>query len=385
MTRRSLLSNALALACGAGLMPGPAGWARAQPAPALPPDVIARVIAGLPPPPGHPVADRLVALPDWAEHRQWVSQRWTQVSRRLDSMRRWRETELTQSDAASRTLVYPFSGPDFLNAEAMFPDHPKMLFFSLERPGHLPEIDKLDTPQFARLLADVRYALSDIFERNYFITSYMTRQLTSPYLRGSVPIIAVMMALSGYRIQSIQRLDPFPNLTREYTAPPEQRTSNPAARPTVPLRGARIAYESPGRSSRTLDYYSLDATDRALRWYPDFPDLITVTQPATVFIKSASYLLHDNQFSIVRDALMSAGDVIVQDDSGVPYRQLLRRGWAVRLYGVYTDPIPPMGYAAQPDLDAAYRAAAPVPPVDFPFGYGGRIGRSSLIVARRGA
>jgi len=43
-----------------------------------------------------------------------------------------------------------------------------------------------------------------------------------------------------------------------------------------------------------------------------------------------------------------------------------------------------MGYAAQPDLDAAYTAAAPVPTVDFPIGYSGQKGRPSLMVARRG-
>jgi len=35
-----------------------------------------------------------------------------------------------------------------------------------------------------RLLADVRTAVGDLIERNYFITSHMTRQLTTPQLKG---------------------------------------------------------------------------------------------------------------------------------------------------------------------------------------------------------
>ena len=360
--------------------------APAAPAPAarpLAPDVVAQVMAGIAPAAGDPRIDRLVNSDEWRAHRDWVKERWAEVSPRLESMRRWRAAEVPQADAASRTLLYPFSGPDFLNADAMFPTHPRLVFFSLERPGQLPDLARLDATQFARLLADVRYALADIFVRNYFITSYMTRQLTSPYVRGTLPVMAIMMALTGNSIRSVTPLDPFPELSRQYTLPPDDR--EPAQRkPRILLRGVRIEFARTGGPVRSLDYYSLDATDRELQWYPQFLALATSARPATVFIKSASYLLHDNQFLATREALMKAADVIVQDDTGVPFRILRREGWSVRLYGVYTEPVAPLGYAAQPDLEAAYAAAAPVPMVDFPSGYHGQNGRPSLIVARRG-
>ncbi len=80
---------------------------------------------------------------------------------------------------------------------------------------------------------------------------------------------------------------------------------------------------------------------------------------------------------------MATADVVVQDDTGIPYRHLQDGGWAVKLYGVYTPPLKPMRYAAQPDLEAAYRSAGVVPGLDFPFGYHGRDGRSAMLVARR--
>ena len=364
----------------------------AQPAPApvpaarpVTPDVVAQVMAGIAPAAGDPRIDRLVNSDEWRTHRDWVKERWAEVNPRLESMRRWRAAEVPQADAATRTLLYPFSGPDFLNADAMFPTHPRLVFFSLERPGQLPDLTRLDATQFARLLADVRYALSDIFERNYFITSYMTRQLTSPYVKGTVPVMAIMMALTGNSIRSVTPLDPFPDLSRQYLAPPDAHATTQARRkPRIPLRGVRIEFARAGGPVRSLDYYSLDATDKELRWYPQFLEHVTSARPATAFIKSASYLLHDNQFAGTRDALLKAADIIVQDDTGVPYRVFKREGWAVRLYGVYTEPVAPLGYAAQPDLEAAYAAAAPVPTVDFPIGYSGQKGRPSLLVARRG-
>ena len=378
---------ALACVLSLGLLtPDTSAAAPSAPAAAIvpiPADTVARVLAGVPPPPGHPVVDRLVATSEWRAHRDWSQARWAEVNPRLDAMRRWRDAELGTADGGARTLVYPFSGPDFLNAVTLFPGHARSVFFGLERPGRLPELERIDPGGFERLLADVRNALGDLLERNYFITDSMTRQLTTPYVKGTVPVMAVMMVLTGHRIGSIEPLDPFPHLTREYAPSTEGRGTG--ARPRIPMRSVRVAYAGSDGIPRRLDYHSLDATDRALRWYPEFPALLAGTRPATVFLKSASYLLHDRQFTRVREALLQAADVVIQDDTGVPYRHLVREGWSVRLYGVYTPPIAPMGYAAQPDLEAAYRVAAPVPPVDFPFGYSGRLGRSSLIVARRGS
>jgi hypothetical protein len=341
---------------------------------------VAQVLAGVEPAAGDPRIDRIVASAEWQAHRDWVQKRWLQVKARLAAMSRWRETSLALADGDRRTLVYPFSGPDFLNAHAMFPDHAHYVFFSLEKPGALPDLSTLNERQMARLLEDVRVALHDIFERNYFITDYMTRQLATPHMTGAVPLMALMMVLTGHRIVSIEAIDPFPELTREYSAPDAR------SRPKKLLRGARITFaraaDAPGRL-RTLEYFSLDATDRALRWYPEFVDYVGRRQPATGFLKSASYLLHDQQFSQTRELLLKRTDVLVQDDTGIPYRVLTTAGWGVQLFGVYTVPIKPLEYARQPDLEAAFKAAGAVPSIDFPFGYRGKDGRSTLLLARR--
>ncbi len=81
--------------------------------------------------------------------------------------------------------------------------------------------------------------------------------------------------------------------------------------------------------------------------------------------------------------LLKRTDVVVQDDTGIPYRHLSAAGWGVKLYGVYTMPIKPLEYGKQPDLEAAFRTAGPLPALEFPFGYRGRDGRSTLLLARR--
>ena len=164
-----------------------------------------------------------------------------------------------------KTLLYPFSGPDFLNAYIFFPEHGRYVFFSLERPGTLPDLESVTLLQFTRLLQDVRSAFRDIFERNYFITSYMIKQLTTPWIRGTVPVMAVMMVLMNRRLVRIEPLDLFPELTLAYGAPD-------AKRPRVRLRAVRVEFVNPNApGAQQLYYVSLDATDKALEFYPDFP------------------------------------------------------------------------------------------------------------------
>lgn len=337
----------------------------------------ARLLAGVDPAPGDPLIDRLAALDVWKQHRAQMQAQWTQVQARLQAMSQWRSQEVRLEEADARTLLYPFSGPDFLNAHSMFPSHGRYVFFSLENCGTLPDLEALSQRQFSELLESMREALRDIFERNYFITDYMSKQLNGRWVKGSVPVIAAMMALTDQHILRIEPVDLFPELTRAYTEPG-------AARPRKLLRGARIEFAGAGAArTQSLYYFSLDATDKALAFYPEFMHWVGQNQPATAFLKSASYLLHDNQFSQTRQMLLDSADTLVQDDTGVPYRTLRSAGWQIKLYGNYDRPIRSLSYGFQPDLMSAYTQVHTTTPLPFPFGYQWRNGKASLIVATR--
>jgi hypothetical protein len=337
----------------------------------------AQILAGIMPNPVEPALKKFVESDAFKEHHQWMTSNWNQVKGRVQAMDSWRSQEIRLSAARRKNLLYPFSGPDFLNAYTFFPEHSRYVFFSLERPGSLPDMESVTLAQFTKLLQDVRSAFRDIFERNYFITSYMTRQLTTPWVRGTVPVMAVMMALMNRRIVRIEPLELFPDLTQVYDTPD-------AKRPRVLMRAVRIEFTNPSSTGmQQLYYISLDATDRALEFYPDFMTWISQYKPATVLLKSASYLLHDNQFGKTRSMLLEAADVVVQDDTGIPYRFISQNPWQVKLYGRYNRPIRPMSYGYQKDLETAYNSRAEHIPLPFPFGYHWRGQQSGLIIAHR--
>ena len=336
----------------------------------------AQLLAGIAPAPGDPVIDKLAASGVWKAHAAKMQADWAKVTPRLAEMEKWRDRELAIREPGRKTLLYPFSGPDYLNAATLFPTHKDYVFFSLESPGRLPDVAGLTDAQFAKLLDNTRTAMRDIFQRNYFITDYMTKQLGTDVFKGTVPVMAIMMALTGKRIVKIAPVDLFPALTAHYS-------DAGGRRPHKKLSGVRIDFtDAKTGLNQQLTYYSLDATDQALQFYPEFMNVVGGSKPATGFVKSASYLLHDHQFKKTRDMLLSTADMIVEDDTGIPYKFFAQPAWQVKLYGQYARPIKPLAYGYQADLQAAYQKKDRTP-INFPFGYHYKTGKSGLMVATR--
>jgi hypothetical protein len=186
-----------------------------------------------------------------------------------------------------------------------------------------------------------------------------------------------MMALMNLRIVRIEPVDLYPELTNTYEA-------LEAKRPRRLMRGVRIDFSSAnGGSLHQLYYFSVDAADKWLEFYPGFLDWVAQHRPASALLKSASYLLHDRQFEKTRAMILSSADYVIQDDTGIPYRFLQQSPWQVRLYGRYHKPIKGLRYGYQADLESAYKEKAGVPYLPFSFGYHWRGKQSGLLVASR--
>jgi hypothetical protein len=334
---------------------------------------VARLLAGM-----APVADgsaelHAVAQTDaWRVHRKASQYGDRQLRARLARMDHWQNGALPapRPDAA---LIYPFSGPDFVNAFALFPHYKTYVFFSLEPPGDVPALAQMDEHQLGELFSDLRGALNDLVALNFFITPNMKDKLDTDSLQGTVPVLLAQMGLLDLRVLRIEPFQPFP-----------QASSEKKGAPALPLRAVRIEFEDRAGAAHTLLYLSMDVSDGQLSFYPGFvPWLRSFAQP-TVLLKSASYLLHGGNFRKVRGVIRDRARLIVQDDTGMPYRILLDTGFQISLYGQYERPVKLFENRYQKDLDAAFESTGNPEPVPFPFGYNWRKeGRSGVIVARR--
>jgi len=352
----------------------------------------ARLMAGLVP--WHPAHLEFSRTDAWKEHSAAMQRAWSQLgASRVKPMSAWRDTAISPTCPVGKTLLYPFSGPDFFNAYWLFPDCDTFVMFGLEHIGDLPNIEGMNERQVARLMTDVRAATSDLFDRNYFITENMSRQLRTAQLGGVVPLLAIEMAMAGMDILRIVPYEvgagvPVPVVAAdaEFFNADTPLDGAPRPRPLRQLKAVSIEFRAADSTRlKRLIYFSVDATDNGLAKYPQFVAFLRSLGPTTTLLKSASYLLHTRNFRQLRKTVLEVSGYLVQDDSGVPYWALASGGWEIRLHGNYAVPIPPFEGAFQPALASAYKAQHP-DPLPFSFGYNfrdQRDQRSHLIIGIR--
>jgi hypothetical protein len=312
----------------------------------------------------------------WKTHRKASRYGDRHLQDRLQKMDQWQHATLPPARAGS-ALIYPFSGPDFVNAFALFPDYQTYVFFSLEPPGDIPALAQMDERQLSVLFSDLRGALNDLVALNFFITPNMKENLQTDSLQGTLPVLLAQMGLLGLTVDSVEPFEPWPDTG----AASARRAAKP---PALPLHAVRIEFDDRGKTRRTLLYLSLDVSDSQLRAYPEFIPWLSSFEQPTVLLKSASYLLHGSNFRKVRGVVGERARLIVQDDTGMPYRILRDDGFRISLYGQYERPVKLFENRYQKDLDDAFASAGNTDPVPFPFGYNWRKeGRSGVIVAKR--
>jgi len=224
--------------------------------------------------------ERIAALESWQAHRTALAPKWERLQReRLSVIETWRNQVLGSDISTCRTMLYPFSGPDFLNAYLLFPRCDTYVLFGLEAPGTVPQLESLSADEAGLFLKDMRVALTDFLERNYFITSRMAKQLHTPRLKGVLPLMLASMGLVDVRILSVEPFDLGPG-------------SEAARRAGRRAQGVKITFShAQVAKPQTLYYLSLDATDRALAANPEFLPFLAQFGSSVTFLKSASYLL----------------------------------------------------------------------------------------------
>ena len=80
-----------------------------------------RLMAGLAP--WHPSHQEFAKTEAWKEHSTAMQGAWSQMlAKRVKPMSAWRDVAISPTCPVGKTLLYPFSGPDFFNAFWLFPD-----------------------------------------------------------------------------------------------------------------------------------------------------------------------------------------------------------------------------------------------------------------------
>jgi hypothetical protein len=329
------------------------------------PDDTARFLAGLNPSAQSP----LVALTQdrgWQQHADALNTVWAGLdAQQLSKIRAWSQTNLT---ARKPVTYYPFSGPDFLYADAFFPNSSTYVLAGLEQIGQLPDVLKLRARTVTGELGKIRSSLSTLLSRSYFITSEMGTDLSASQLRGTLPLLYVFLARTGKTIHEVN----FVELTSDGT---EQPVSDAKGN----TRGVKITFSGSDAKPRTLYYFRTDLSNRGIQ-ASGFLQFCAKLGIGDVFIKAASYLLHNQAFATLRDFLLGHGATIVQDDTGIPVKHFQQAGWDVRPFGHYVGPIPTFRGNYQSKLKDLF-AQNNAQPIAFGIGYRWRLNQSHVLLA----
>jgi hypothetical protein len=335
----------------------------------------ARFLAGLPPAPDSPLA-ALAKSPEWAQHARFFDSIFTREdANTLAKVRAFSKEYLSQQHD---TMLYMFSGPDFLYATSFFPSASTYVLSGLEPVGAVPQLTSLPRGTVDGSLHNIEGSLGSILNLSFFITKNMKTQLTAGPVYGTLPILYVFLARTGKTVHevSLVNVDAQGNVA----APEEPGTKQRAATQNA-AKGVKIVFSDGSGPQQTLYYFSTDLSDGGVK-NSGFLQFCAKFGVADSFVKSASYLLHSGGFARVRRFLIDRSATILEDDSGIPLAFFDAKQWRLQPFGHYLHPLGIFPNAYQPDVAELFRNAAPL---DFGIGYLWRKNESNLLLATRTA
>ena len=341
MNWRFQIGLALAFACTCTT-------SRAQNAPSL--DETAHLLAGL------PVGGSLASFTQtasWQGHAAAMDKAWkTKEYFQLGPIASWMSSHAGEYYRSSNTMYYMFSGPDFLYAYAFFPNASTYILAGLEPVGQVPDVSRLNPDSLGANLGALRNSMSTLLITHYFVTQEMKADLGRSSFVGTVPLLYVFLARLGCTVLDTTHV-------------------------SSPSDGVRITFSHGGRP-QTLYYFRTDLSggnSGFLRW-------CAARGPGLSLIKAASYLMHGEGFSGVRNFLLEHSSVIVEDDSGIPLHAF-HKGWDLEFYGRFIPHGEKFAKYDQQALAEIYKRDPPPPELGFAFGYWWQKERGLLILAKR--
>lgn len=311
---------------------------------------------------------------EWRSYSRDIVTTWDRANReQFGPVDDFQKHNLAPLHSGGSFIFYPFGGPDVLYATRFFPNAKVYVLAGLERVGEIRGSEQFSSKKLERELNGWKKALTSIFERSFFVTSEMDSQFHGRVANGLLPMILLLLARSGYTIDDAHygHLDPSGVFAYEEAA------SN------IRHMGVEIDFHrGPEAVSRKLFYFSTRLGPE-FEQDPSFARFLDRIGAPDTLVKSASFLLHWEMCKALRSYILKKSNLILEDDTGIPYRYFQNADWRVQLFGEYSRPDRPFHREYQRDLAAAFLEASKVKPLGFNLGYGAGRRPSSMLLAVR--
>jgi hypothetical protein len=315
----------------------------------------------------------------WLQYAKLMDQSWDKANRRHSVLKQWSDSEAVAAASKDKVLFYPFSGPDFLNANILFPNCNKYILAGLEPVGQLPDFSMFEAGQRYGYLEGIGVALKDILHSSFFHTKRMKVQFKAENVNGALPIICIFLKRTGFEIMNIEavKLDTAGTVqTFAYDSLKSEKFKP---------NGTQITFLDPKTLvQKQLLFFSQDLSNGGLGSKVPFTKYLNNLSGYFCFMKSASYLTHYDYFSTIRNAVLNNAVGLLQDDTGIPYRFFEEDKWNITLYGGYKKPVDTFKKAifTQKDLQARFKTdSVNIEALPFSLGYQRNPKHTSIIFA----
>jgi len=301
-----------------------------------------------------------------------INKAWQKVEKtKLEPIFTFRDSFIPESHKFS-TLFYPFSGGDFLYAHTFFPDVDTFILVGLEPPGTWFSIDSLSPKQQENYLSNLNQSLFFSNELGFFRTLSMEKELNQTLLNGTLHPILFYLSRLGFVLQRIlpQTISPEGSLI--------------PAHDSISHFANTLEFSPPNsEEKKILIYISQDLSNSGLNSKPAFVNFIQQRDSFAVFLKAASYLLHQPSFSTIGNLIVKKSYAILQDDSGLPLKDLRKNFLNIQVFGEYDKTISLFSSFYQKDLKTLFQDSSRVKNPGFIIGYNQKFRQTNLIFAQK--
>jgi hypothetical protein len=316
----------------------------------------------------------------WSANASYIDSSWNRLEKkRLSAMKKWGSEEFKVPNSKTKVVFYPFSGPDYLTANAFFPNADTYIMLGLEPVGKLPDLEKFNGSDAEDYANDFKKSLGDIFDKSYFITRKMLNDFQSQKVNGLLPVLSFFIQKSGSPILDIKYLVRY---QQDSIGEVDYDFKSADHKPF----GVHVTFLKDGKQ-KSAYYFKYDVSNKLFNDTVVFYKFINEhTQSCITYIKSASYLLHANFMSNMRALILNNSMAIVQDDTGIPFNYFERENnFDIQLYGQYTKPVSDFPYLKlqKPLQDAFHRDSAKVKTMPFHLGYHWGTKKDIIIFAQK--
>lgn len=282
----------------------------------------------------------------------------------------WSAKEVATS--AAETVFYPFSGPDFLTVDRVFPAASRYVLVAQQKALQPVFPEKMNEKQREKFEEKLGSAWGKFGILGYFRTEDLNKdQRDKNSNLGVTTILMAFAARLGYEVVEVAPL--------EFNV--DKGEWQPLLASDAKWKSARLTLRKEGRKV-ILDYLSMDLSDDGLRANPAQRIWLKGMASQPILLKAASHLLQEPYFDILRSMIVSAAPIVVQDETGLNYSDMTKIG-SVNLYGNFIKPQILFKTTQQLALAEAYKAEKTKNDLPFAFSYLKKSELRSMQIARR--